>query len=272
MLNTKFDLYKTEWLDLVFTNRNKSYGAYELRKNSGQYAMRAMAATVAIFASGILLIKVWPKAEKAEPPKYYTTVVEIHKYVPPAKPKEERIHEAVKPAKPEAPKVNVHMDKFLVPTPTNQIVPDVPLKGQTEITNPGPIDNKGNSEPTKAIIDSQPSAAGTPGGGGDPVDTKKIYDGVDVMPEPAGGMAGWNKFLQRNLRYPDTEAQGKVFITFVIERDGKISNITLSKGVENLLDEEALRVLKIAPAWKPGMQGGQPVRVRYTLPINFQMN
>ena len=92
------------------------------------------------------------------------------------------------------------------------------------------------------------------------------------MPEPTGGMAAWSKFLQRNIRYPDTDMEGKVYLSFIIERDGKITNVTLMRGVTTLLDEEAMRVLKIAPAWKPGRQNGQPVRVKYTLPVNFQMN
>ena len=81
--------------------------------------------------------------------------------------------------------------------------------------------------------------------------------------------------MQKHLKYPDGAVeghiQGKVWLSFIIERDGHLSNITVDRGPGYGLDEEALRVLKLAPAWKPGMQNGQPVRVKYNIPINFQL-
>jgi protein TonB len=97
--------------------------------------------------------------------------------------------------------------------------------------------------------------------------------GVDVMPEPDGGAAGWTKFLERNLRYPTiaTEAgkSGKVWVSFIVEKDGQISNVMVDRGAGYGMDEEALRVLKLSKKWKPGKQNGEPVRVKYTLPLNF---
>src|SRR5260370_5699017 len=93
------------------------------------------------------------------------------------------------------------------------------------------------------------------------------------MPEPYGGAAAWAKFLQKNIHYPaqasEEGKQGKVYLSFIIEKDGQLSNITVIRGVGFGLDEEALRVLRKAPAWKPGIQNHQPVRVKYTIPINF---
>lgn len=78
------------------------------------------------------------------------------------------------------------------------------------------------------------------------------------------------------MRYPqqaiDAKAQGKVFLSFVVEKDGHISDIVVERGVGHGLDEEAVRVLKSAPAWKPGIQNGHPVRVKFTMPITFQLN
>ncbi|MDP9076174.1 MAG: TonB family protein [Bacteroidota bacterium] len=98
---------------------------------------------------------------------------------------------------------------------------------------------------------------------------------LDAMPEPIGGMNAWAKFLNKNLRFP-AEAQedhisGKVFLSFIIEKDGHLSNITVIRVAGHGFDEEALRVLKLAKAWKPGTQNGQPVRVKYSIPINFQL-
>ncbi len=93
------------------------------------------------------------------------------------------------------------------------------------------------------------------------------------MPEPIGGAAAWSKFLQKNLRYPgqasDKGVSGKVWVSFVVEKDGQISNVVVDKGAGFGMDEEAVRVLKLSKAWKPGQQNGRPVRVKYTLPLAF---
>lgn len=121
----------------------------------------------------------------------------------------------------------------------------------------------------------QPITDGTGNGAGAAVnnaDDGKVRDYAEVAPEPNGGMAGWTKFIQRNLRYPDTDAQGRVFVSFVVERDGSLTDIKIIRSVSPELDAEALRVIHMAPKWKPGMQGGQPVRVQFNIPINFQQN
>jgi protein TonB len=96
------------------------------------------------------------------------------------------------------------------------------------------------------------------------------------MPEPYGGAAGWTKFLQKNLKYPPEASEkgigGRVSVSFVIEKDGHLSSIMINRGAGFGMDEEALRVLKLCRAWKPGVQNGQPVRVRYIIPINFSIN
>lgn len=70
----------------------------------------------------------------------------------------------------------------------------------------------------------------------------------------------------------DEHVQGRVWLSFIIEKDGKLSNIKVDRGIGFGTEEEALRVLKMAPAWRPGIQNGQPVRVKYNIPINFQIS
>ena len=98
---------------------------------------------------------------------------------------------------------------------------------------------------------------------------------IEVQPEPYGGAEAWAKFLQKNIHYPPQAAEngvhGKVFLSFIVETDGHLSNFKVESGVGSGLDEEALRVLKIAPAWRPGIQNGHKVRVQYNIPINFVM-
>jgi protein TonB len=80
-------------------------------------------------------------------------------------------------------------------------------------------------------------------------------------------------WVQRRTNYPqaaiDKKITGKVYLTFIIEKDGSISNVTVVKGVDPLLDDETVKAISESPKWTPGLQRGEPVRVRYSIPINF---
>ena len=107
------------------------------------------------------------------------------------------------------------------------------------------------------------------------VDENGVHQVCEEMPEFPGGMAECMKWLGKNINYP-TEAkekgtQGRVIIQFVVEKDGSITEAKVARGVDPLLDAEALRVINSSPKWKPGKQGGQPVRVKYTIPVAFKL-
>lgn len=99
---------------------------------------------------------------------------------------------------------------------------------------------------------------------------------VEDMPEFPGGTSALMEYLRKNIKYPslcrESNIQGRVIISFVVNKDGKIVDAEVVKSVHPLLDREALRVVSSMPAWKPGMQRGKPVRVRYTVPVNFRLN
>lgn len=102
----------------------------------------------------------------------------------------------------------------------------------------------------------------------------EIFVVVEDMPQfPGGNVQRW---ISKNVKYPilaqENGIQGKVFIQFVIEKDGSITDVKVMRGVDASLDKEAIRVVKSMPKWKPGKQRGKPVRVSYTLPINFQLS
>ena len=102
----------------------------------------------------------------------------------------------------------------------------------------------------------------------------EIFVVVEDMPQfPGGNVQRW---IYKNVKYPilaqENGIQGKVFIQFVIEKDGSITDVKVMRGVDASLDKEAIRVVKSMPKWKPGKQRGKPVRVSYTLPINFQLS
>ena len=104
---------------------------------------------------------------------------------------------------------------------------------------------------------------------------QNVYDQVEEMPEFPGGMPALIEFLQTNIKYPKDaikqEVGGRVMVMFVVETDGSISNVRVAKKVFPSLDEEAVRVVKAMPKWKPGKEKGRLVRVNYTLPVVFSI-
>lgn len=106
-------------------------------------------------------------------------------------------------------------------------------------------------------------------------DENAIFQVVETQPEFPGGMAELMKYLQKNTRYPkvckEQGLQGRVIVQFVVNTDSTISDVKVVKPVNPHFDEEALRVVKAMPKWNPGKQRGEPVRVRFTLPVTFRL-
>jgi protein TonB len=108
-----------------------------------------------------------------------------------------------------------------------------------------------------------------------PVDTVKVYQVVALEPSFPGGPKKWLDYIKANLKYPDyakaNNVEGRVFVTFVVERDGSVTNPKILRGIGNGCDEEAQRLLKNSPKWNPGMQNGHTVRVQYIVPVEFKL-
>ena len=100
-----------------------------------------------------------------------------------------------------------------------------------------------------------------------------IYVSVQHSPKFAAGTKAFWKFLETNVKYPaadrENNIQGKVFVKFIVEPDGKLTDVTAVRGPSETLKTEAVRVMKMSPKWKPGIQGGKKVRTEYVVPINF---
>ena len=106
--------------------------------------------------------------------------------------------------------------------------------------------------------------------------TDKVYTVVEKEPEFKGGKNLFYKYFQHTLRYPASAVknhiQGNVLLTFIVEKDGALTNINVVKGVSDNIDAEAIRILEASPRWEPGEQGGKPVRVQYIIPLNFKLS
>lgn len=109
-----------------------------------------------------------------------------------------------------------------------------------------------------------------------PVNKNSVYDVVEQMPSFPGGISGLRTYLNQNIRYPaeaqENCVQGRVVVSFVVGKDGHISDVTVLRSVDPSLDKEAVRVIRNMPRWTPGKQGGEPVRVRYNVPVSFRLN
>ncbi|MDY3848166.1 MAG: energy transducer TonB, partial [Prevotella sp.] len=107
-------------------------------------------------------------------------------------------------------------------------------------------------------------------------DNTKVYDVVDKMPSFPGGNAALFEYLSNNIQYPkvaeENRMEGRVIVTFVVEKDGSISNAKLARSVSEELDAEAIRVVSSMPKWQPGSQNGEPVSVMFTVPVIFRLS
>lgn len=278
MFNSFINVYKTEWLDLVFSGRNKKYGAYVLRSQSSSILTKALFVAssffVLVFIAPMIYGKLFPAPADATVTAHdLPTLVDAIHQMKPDEPKK------VEPEKTEPIKVKtvaipskiVVVDEIDLPEPpTVKDIQDAVVDSKTQ---------DGEIKPN--VLVSTNTTTGDGGAKGIETSTptgNEINDlpGVDEYPEFEGGMKGWAKYIQRNLRYPyaaqELNTQGKVFISFVVEKDGSITNVTLVKGIGSGCDEEAMKVIKKSPIWKPGKNKGTPVRVRYNMPITFSLS
>ena len=103
----------------------------------------------------------------------------------------------------------------------------------------------------------------------------EVFTIVEEQPSPIGGIKAFYDYVGKNLKYPSKAArmgvEGRVFVEFIVEKDGRLTDIKVAKGIGGGCDEEAVRVISSAPKWKPGKQRGNPVRVRMVMPIMFQL-
>ena len=281
MINTSSNLYKAEWLNLVFKNKNQAYGAYALRSESGKTSMRALFFGSAVFILLFTAPKLYSLFEKKEvdvepinnekvidiilPPKVEQPKIKEELILPKADPIEKKI-KTVKPMSRPTPVDDA--PAFTPPTVEDMNHAAVGPVTQTGLeTDLGTVPSEGPGNGT--------GPGTTPGEGTGSGDEIYNFRDIEAYPEFEGGMKAFYKFIQKNLRYPasalDQEKQGKVFISFVVERDGAISDVKVLKGVGYGMDEEASRVIKKSPNWKPGKQNGKTVRVRFNMPITFSM-
>ncbi|PWK28175.1 protein TonB [Arcicella aurantiaca] len=263
--------------DIVFQNRNKSYGAYILRADYQNVIRKSLIIGIGLFCLAILTPMLWAKVDKDIRREVIADVLVMEQ-----PPKEEvKPIEPVTPPPPVEPEPQVRSQvRFMEPeivddSKATELPPDQDVL--SEATNIGTQNIIGVDEPiptedpdaNKASQPEMPVAVKTE-------ESNQEFITVEQNPEFMGGMEALAKFLQKNLRYPTSAAnanvEGKVFMQFVVGQDGSITKVDILKGIGFGCDEEAQRVVKLMPKWSPGKQSGRAVAVRFTLPISFHLS
>ena len=294
---SKIDLYDPKWVDMVFADKNKAYGAYQLRKSVSQRNIKALVILLvaAFIGGGYLAYQIKKHKDELAAQEAYAAKMELAALEQAKKEQAER----KKQQKKEEPK-KVEPEKVVPETRATVKFTAPVIKDDKEVKEEMPPMVKMNRE-TKAIgtetkegvedrnIVADRSTVATPDQIIPKIEKpvaeapkveapkedieKKIFTFAEQQPTFKGNVQAW---LTSHLNYPasaaDNNIQGKVVVKFVVGRDGSVSRAEVVRGVDPALDREALRVVNSMPKWNPGMNNGQPANVWFQLPITFKLN
>jgi len=268
MSSSKLDLFEQSWIDNVFEGRNKSYGAYELRTNSGKRTLKALliGGLIFIFLVFIPIISKFISENMVAEEQVLDEKVVLVNMATPVEPPEEII---VEPVVQKQTQSNVDIQKYVPPVIVDKEVVKEEVAVVTELKKTGSETVKAK-EGGEIVLDNTASEIKVDAEVIEE-DPNKIYTSVQVLPEFPGGVAAFYKYVQKNYRVPevDDDVSGNVIVNFVVERDGSLTDIKVVRDLGYGTGKEAIRMLKAAPKWKPGIQNGKSVRVSYNLPIKL---
>lgn len=251
--------------DIVFVNRNKEYGAYVIRKNYDKrmvIIMISVISTIGLSYGTFMFIKNLPE-EVIEEPKIDTTNIAI-----PAPPEED----LPPPPKEEIPPPEERTIAFPPP-----VIVDIPVDDEVP-TQETIADTKASTKTVESDNENWSADTGPKEEKPEVVEKKEeeILEFIDEDASFIGGPSAMQAWIAKNVRYPEASIQlgeqGKVYVSFVVEPDGSISNVIVERGVSDDLDKEAKRVIRAMPHWKPGKNNAKSVRARCRLPVNFVLN
>ena len=246
--------------DLVFKKRNKEYGSYYLRKRYRRYVTISMILGLFLLSVAVAypLINAYMNKSRLVREKEKTVSADMmaiaKEELPPP------------PPPPPPPEALVEKVKFTAPV----VVEDTNI--ESGLMTQDDLSAKPAEAPSEdveiEIVDEKPQV----------IEQKveaEIFTVVEEQPSYPGGEEGRMRYLQENIKYPEEAKelgiQGRVFVTFVVEVDGSITDVRVLRGIGGGCDEEAVRVVKAMPKWVPGKQRGVPVRVQFNLPIKFTL-
>jgi len=287
MANRNVDLTSAEWRDLIFADKNKEFGAYQLRKESDKrHNMAFLYMLVGLIVVVLLAIGYSKYADYRDEQKALELQEQREKMMAAAleQAEEEVPEEEPEEQKYEQPEIEVP-EEVLATVQVTQIAIVEADKVKNEVmdmeaqkednTARGVVTQEGQDDADKFKAVHEQVVVKEPEPEVVKPKEEEIFVAVEQQAEFPGGQAALMKWLSNNIRYPETaqqnDIQGRVVVKFVVEKDGSIGQVTIAKGVDKDLDREAIRVVKKMPKWQPGKNNGVAVRSYFTLPVTFRL-
>ncbi len=288
MAKRNVDLTSKEWRDIVFSNKNKEFGAYQLRAKSDK--RHNMAVLYTLIGLVIVLFLIFGYSKYSD--------YQAEKAALEAKEKAEKMSQAILEQVEETPEEDDEIEEQKFEQP-EVVVPEEVLatvqvtqiaivdadKVKNEVmdmetqqednTARGVVNQEGSDDADKFKAVQEQVVVKEPEPEVQKPKEEQIFVAVEQPAEFPGGMAALMRWLNNNMRYPEAaqqnDIQGRVIVNFVVEKDGSIANVKIAKGVDKDLDREALRVVKKMPKWQPGKNNGVAVRSYFNLPVTFRL-
>ena len=271
----KIDLTSKDWCELIFKDRNKEYGAYDMRldtpKRHNLATLIVIVVVILVITLPMLIKFITPEKENKIVVNEVTTLAKL----PEAEIKRnEELQPMMKPTTPPPPLKSTI--KFTAPVikKDEEVGEEDEIKSQDELAARGNVaisiaDVKGNDEiDGQDIADFKDFVAPE-------VEEEEVNIIVEQMPGFPGGEEALLKYISDHIEYPtmavERGIEGRVTVRFVVNKDGYVQDVTVIRGVHELLDKEAVRVIQSLPRWNPGKQNGVAVAVYYNVPVNFTL-
>lgn len=259
-------IFEKKWLDLVFEGKNQKYGAYQLRRESSKTTLFALLFGISFLLGGTFLLSSFNTKPIIDTPNPFDgEVIRVNTVKPPVTKTEEPKIEA--PKTENTPSAEVKPNAPLVVAPTAQAQVNVPSNIEQPRTTVS-IVTTGTGESVPASIDTGGSFI-LPKTSNEPVGMKEL----DRQPMFPGGIKNFYQYVGNTFEKQQMEdgETVKVMVSFVIEKNGSMTDIDVVEKTNPSVDREAIRVLKsLKTKWTPGYKDGEPVRTKYTLPITVQ--
>lgn len=263
-------IFSPDWCDIVFDNQNKEYGAYVQRKTSSKRHLRAIVISIILFILAVslpvILKSIIPKQKDRQ--LEVTTLADIKMD---QKKKDEKVIEL--PPEPPPP---ISTIKFVPPVikPDEEVSDEDELKQQEDLNKSTTVISSANIKGNdSAVVDLSTLNKGAQDGLGEEEPPLMF---VEQMPEFPGGEKELIKFINTQIKYPEIAREngidGVVYVTFIVGKDGSISDVKILRSPDDILSKEAIRVVKLMPPWKAGKQNNTAVRVQFSLPVRFTLH
>lgn len=259
--------------EIIFQTRNRAYGAFELRRQYQPTLTRALGLGVGLFLAGLSAPMVYAWLSPTNPFVSNQVMIEAKVMKLPEPP----INEVRVPIPPVDMPVVQSTIEHRMPVVVMDAPEDMPIATVEELVNAVPGQQTAEGTGVEEVIAAPEASIPTHKEIAVEVapKTDEVFTAVEQQPEYPGGVGALNTFLTKNLSYPRLAANagvsGRVYISFVVNTDGSLTDVQMLKGIGFGCDEEAVRVIQKMPHWRPGKQSGRAVRVKFNLPIAFTL-